>query len=178
MRIDQKYFYPFIIGVALVCAGLIAYFSLSQAFKKGNSFLEAIGDGQTLYHQKFRIPGSESDSLSASHYRGSYVLMDFWSPWSNRSTAAHVAIFNRIMSSQTPIVVFSPAVKDTDQNIIQYAESVMYPFIYVDGTEVYQDEIIPGVPAYLLFSPEGELLEAKLGFSNPSDLDFLRDYLE
>ena len=178
MRIDPKYFTKFIIGLGIFFTLLIAWFSISQIGKQHTSFELAVGDGSTLYNMNFRIPNNPSDSLSASYYAGSYVLMDFWSPWANRSHRAHEDIYDRIMRSDTRIIVFSPAVKDTDENIIAYAETVDYPFIFVVGTEAYQDEIIPGVPAYLLFSPDGELLEFHLGYRGTNDLDFLNTYLD
>lgn len=176
-RIDPKYFYRFLLIVAVICIGMITFFSMNYVSGQEQRFAEKIGDGQDIYELAFRKSGTAQDSLSASVYKGSFVLVDFWSPWANRSLNAHELIYETMKNSKERLVVFSASVKDADENVIRYAEETLYPFVFVDGTRTYQDKSFPGVPTYLLFNPDGDLIHLQVGFTGPNDLEFLQTYL-
>lgn len=174
MRIDPKHFYRFLGIVAIICIVLIAFFSMHYSRGQGQRFQEIIGDGSEIYTHEFAATEAAGDSLSASEFQGSMVLINFWSPWARRSITAHEHIHHIMGDSDKNLEVIALKVKDSDENVLEYIRETNYSYRYADGTDVYQELNVPGVPAFILFDEDGTLLHVQVGYSSESDLNFLR----
>ena len=130
----------------------------------------AINEAQDLKISSL-VPG---DSLQGSQFKGNFVIIDFWSTWSDPSIESHTELWNLINEHSEMFVVIAAGVRDADVTILEYATEQSYPFYYVQGTEAFQKLKVPGVPSQAIFMPSGSLLQLRVGYKSPQDYDVLR----
>ena len=159
--------------VAGICVVLIIYFNLRFMGSQQQRFAERVGDGQE--HLEQRYPAIfESGSITPAELSGGQpLILLFWASWSGRADEAQQDLFRRIQTHGSEAVVISAAVKDDAGHIREIKEAHGLPFIFVDGTEHYNEVRLPGLPSLLAFRPDGSLFGSRLGFSGPEDYDFL-----
>ena len=58
--------------------------------------------------------------------------------------------------------------------VISYMKKNSFPFHFVSGSEQFSAFGVPGLPAQLVYNPDGKLQSVFLGFPDKSQLDSLR----
>ncbi|MEX0772458.1 MAG: TlpA disulfide reductase family protein [Balneolales bacterium] len=132
-------------------------------------FEEGLGDGDEVSHMSF-LQFGEEDSVSVSRHKGSPVILDFWATWSQRSAQAHGKLAE-LQRDHPELVIISVAVKDDEEYISQYISENNYNFIFADGTQAYQDLLVPGLPTQLMFDAKGKLKHVLVGFKDEDQFE-------
>ena len=118
------------------------------------------------------IPG---DSLRGIDFKGKFVIIDYWSTWSDPSIESHTELWSLIQDYSDMFIVIAAGVRDANETIIEYATEKPYPFYYVQGTDAFQKLKVPGVPSQAIYMPSGSLLQLRVGYKGPQDYDVLRN---
>lgn len=182
MKIDPKYFNLFAGTVAVFAFIAIIYFTISYSVTQKTDFVETIGEGIDLYESWFQVVDVQhattdiaiGDSLHASMFRGKIVIVDFWSTWSDPAMESHIELWNIIKDHSDKIVVIAAGVRDADEAILEYASAHDYPFLYVQGTDIFQKFKVPGVPSQVIYMPSGTLVQVRVGYKGQKDYEVLR----
>lgn len=180
MRLDQKYFIPFMLIVAAFCVIMIIYFNISFMGSQEERFLQRVGDGTEHLEQEYTLFFDEVSLTPAELTGEGPVLILFWASWSARSLEAQEYLIGLVEQSGLDITVISAAVKDDADYIRETIGTVPedFPFVIVDGTEHYNDVRLPGLPSIIAWNTDGSLFGAQLGFRQTSDYDFLKTLFE
>lgn len=179
MKIDPKYFNLFAVIVAVFAMIAITYFTFSYAGSQRTEFKSTLGSGAELYNEWFvKIDGS--DSLRAVDFKENIVIIDFWATWSQPSLESREAlmdILDAYPDSLRPIVI-AAAVRDADETISEFTSTPSMGYIYVRGTEIFQQMKVPGVPTQVIFAPGGKLIESRVGFKGNHEYAVLDSLLK
>ncbi len=177
MKIDTKYFIPFIIIVAVVSALLIAYFTVHVRQERQQAFLERITAQDSLKFQMMPVLAGD-DSLGVQSFKNSYVVLDFWATWTaSFSEKAHEQLAKLKNKYSQRLEILAAVVQDKPKKVKAYIERFDYPFHYVRGTKVFEKFALPGVPTQLVYSPQGELISIFTGRADAARLDSLNKIL-
>lgn len=161
MKLDQKYFVPFM-GIGAVITMLFIVFASfnfkdeqEANFRENTQNFEELG---TMNHPI--IDGSSADSLRLSQLSGKQVVVVFWSSWSDKSTE----LMNELdlFVGDDNFEVVAALVRDvTDE-----ASNVLpnHDFIYIDGTRLFNELKVPGIPSYFLLDKNGGFVESFVGY--------------
>ncbi len=116
----------------------------------------------------------EEDSIQISTYEGNFVMLHFWSVWSDKSQQ----MLNEIESyaSSDSLFLIKAMVKEDVSNFER--EEGSRSDLYVNGTDLYNRIRTPGLPSYLLFSPDGEIISIGVGYEEGAVTDTLKKYLK
>ncbi len=160
MRLDPKYFNLFILTCAILAIAVIVYSSVSYHQKQSETMLESIeqrnlGDYYLTYIE-------EADSIRIDEFKGSSVIIDFWATWSGRSQNNH-ELLEELSKEYPGLVVIAAVVRDDDDMAKNYAGENRYDFIYVQGTSLYHELKVPGVPAQILIDKNGRFYDFQVG---------------
>ncbi|MEX0929795.1 MAG: TlpA disulfide reductase family protein [Balneolales bacterium] len=167
--IHPKYFNKFIAFTGLLCLIAVAWTTILYVDNQQDRFEERLGDGSAVRNLAF--PGIASgDSIRISAYRGSPVILDFWATWARQSSRAHRKLAE-LQQEHPGLVVIAASVKDSDKYVGEYLSDHDYDFIYADGTQAYQDLLVPGVPTQLVFDSKGVLQQIFVGFKDENQFD-------
>ena len=115
------------------------------------------------------------DSLRGIDFKGKFVIIDYWSTWSDPSIESHTELWSLIQDYSDMFIVIAAGVRDANETIIEYATEKPYPFYYVQGTDAFQKLKVPGVPSQAIYMPSGSLLQLRVGYKGPQDYDVLRN---
>ena len=115
------------------------------------------------------------DSLRGIDFKGKFVIIDYWSTWSDPSIESHTELWSLIQDYSDMFIVIAAGVRDANETIIEYATEKPYPFYYVQGTNAFQNLKVPGVPSQAIYMPSGSLLQLRVGYKGPQDYDVLRN---
>ena len=163
--------------VAGICVVLIVYFNLRFMGSQQQRFAERVGDGQEHFEQTFPAI-FESGSVRPADLTGDEpLILFFWASWSGRAVEAQLDLLRRIQAHDSDVIVISAAVRDNTSFIREIRDEHALPFLFVDGTEHYNEVRLPGLPSLLAFRPDGTLYGSRLGFTGPEDYDFLEPLL-
>ncbi len=156
MRIDPKYFNRFIGICALITAIVIIYstirYSQSQVTDFESNVSEIIPD--TLSFRSF----SAQDSLHLSEIENRPVILHFWSTWSGKSMDVGEFLHD-YSDAHESLVVIAAAVRDGDEKVKEYIAQHPRPFLFVEGTAVYQSLLAPGMPTQIFINREKEIFD-------------------
>ncbi len=176
MKLDQKYFIPFLAVVAIVTALLITFFTISSQKGQREVFRNYILKQDSLSTEQMPLLG-ESDSLSVSDFQNKFVVLDFWATWSNFSEDAHYRLDELVRQYPDTLEIIAAVVKDQKEKIDAYIGRHNFPFHYVDGTAVFNKYSIPGMPTEIVYSPDGRIIDIFFGYSDTTQYDSLRTLL-
>lgn len=176
MKLDPKYFPPFLIILAVAAALLITYFTVSSQQGQRDTFREYAMEQDSL--QSAQMPEWEgSDSLNVVSFPGQYVIVDFWATWSNYSEEIHDEL-NRLKEDHpNKLTVIAAVVRDRPQDVNDYIERRDDPFLYTDGTKIFNQYSLPGLPVQIVYKPSGELMDVFYGLSDSAKVDSLNTLL-
>ena len=173
MRIDPKYFNVFLVIVALIAAALIAFFTLSNRGAEKTAFKEKMFAQDSL--RTLSWPKAQAaDSLRISDFEGQFVVLDFWANWSNASLESHRQLAKLKNDYGDTLQVLAASVSLQQQEVSKYIKQHKFPFHFVAGSRYFSDLNIPGLPAQMMYTPDGELQHVFLGYPGPSQYDSLR----
>lgn len=176
MKIDPKYFNLFAGTVAFFALVSIVYFTIRYADNQRGDFIETVGDGRELYQTWF-FEISSGDSIRASQFADQIVVIDFWATWSGPSVESHKILQDIVSPINSQIVIIAAGVRDDKDSIEAYATEHAYPYRFVQGTGVFQELKVPGVPSQVIFAPGGRLIDVRVGYKSPDDYNVLRNMI-
>ncbi len=172
MPLHPRLFNRFLIITAGFTAMLIVWVAVAYPGRQRDRFAETVRTGTDLatrFYPAWDVPG---DSLSLMEYRGRWVLLQFWSTWSEPSLAAHAAL-----SAEHRWLVVAASVRDDSASVADYSARTRADFRWVQGTAAFQSHQVPGVPTFVLFDPEGTPVAVEVGHPDASTVDRLRALL-
>ena len=175
MRIDSRHFNKFMAVVAAVAAVLIAIATLNYTSGRESAFHRQMIEADSLDTISFPY-ATRNDSLRIQDFRGRYVLLDFWAPWSEPSLDAQKRLVSQNHSLLDSMTVIAASVRADSREVREYQEAHTYPFEFVDGTAFYQRMNLPGVPSQVLFDRNGNVIATFVGYSGPAHFDSLRTH--
>lgn len=173
MKLDQKYFVPFLAIIAVLTALLITFFTISSQKSQRQAFRNSILQQDSLKIEKMPVL-YEDDSLSVSDFSNKFVILDFWATWSNFSEEAHGQISELVKQHPETLEVIAAVVEDRQEKIDAYIDRHNFPFHYVEGTSVFNKYDIPGMPTEIIYSPGGKIIDVYFGYSDSTQYDSLR----
>lgn len=176
MKIDQKYFGTFLLIVALIGAFLIAYFTFTNRMGEKASFKKSIIEQDTL-KTVFWPSLESSDSVQVNDFKGQFVVIDFWSNWTDISQNSHQQLAAVKKDFPDTLQVIAAAVGLSDQEVLTYIEKHQFPFYFADGSDHFADFNIPGLPAQLIYDANGSLKSVFMGYPDASQYDSLRNMI-
>lgn len=173
MRLDPKYFNTFLAIVAGMAVLVIIFFTINTQQNKQAAFKKQMMAQDSLQTVAWKQVGSP-DSLRISDYDTSFVLLQFWSNWSDAAAGEHrkLAALKRELEGQ--LAIFSAIVGLQKEEAVTYIKKHHFPFLYVAGSRQFSSFQVPGLPAYLLFQPGGTLEFVSLGALEKPQLDSLK----
>lgn len=172
MRLEQKYFIPFLLIVAALCVAAIIYFNLRFMENQPERLAERLGDGLELLETEFDVYFS-NQTLIPLEFMSKPIVALFWASWSNRSTQARDALMRKIEQMEETPVVLILAVKDDESYINDYFPEPVPSMYILNGTEFYQNQRIPGLPSLVVFRAGGIIWGMRFGFTSDADYDFI-----
>lgn len=172
MKLNPKYFNLFIFIVAFVSLLWIGYGTMTYKDTQIERYRVYIDAYDSLITAKLPLIMDEG-SISISDYEGSYVFVQFWSGWSEKSKL----MMNEIESSNVidSLVLIKAMVKD---DIEQFKSMNADSGLFVNGTEYYNRIRTPGMPGYLLFDKTSNLISLGVGYSEGAIQDTLTYYID
>ncbi|MFN2372567.1 MAG: TlpA family protein disulfide reductase [Cyclonatronaceae bacterium] len=170
MRIDPKYFNKFLLIVAFLCVIAIIYFNFYYQQRQLVRIDERIGDGSVLVETQFRELGGEGE-VNLSGLDGEKKMIIFWAPWSDR--AVELATLLQEELQDLPVSVISAVVRDTPESVRNLGLLTRNNVWQADGTQVYNDLRIPGIPAIFVFDSDNRMIHYKIGYRESRDYEEL-----
>lgn len=173
MKINPKYFNRFLGIVAVMAAIIIVFFTMyNQASDKADfkKRMFAQDSLQTVYWHD----AQDDDSLRIADFKGQYVVLDFWANWSDKSTSYHKNLAAVKNDYPQKLQVIAAAVGLQRKQVLGYMQKHNFPFHFVSGAQQFEDFGVPGLPAQLVYKPDGKLQNVYLGFPDKSQYDSLR----
>lgn len=160
MRLDPKYFNLFMVICAILTLLVIVYgtvnYSNNQIIEFENQIEEVRLD--TLSFESY----SDGEILSIQSQIGRPVLIHFWSTWSGKSIGMNEQLHH--YQTQNPsLQVIAAVVKDGEEQVMDYIHENSFEFLYVNGTDFFQDLKVPGVPSQILIDENGTLFYVQVG---------------
>jgi thiol-disulfide isomerase/thioredoxin len=173
MRLDPKYFNVFLLIVAVVAAILMAFFILNNRSTEKTAFKEQMFANDSLQTVYWRnVEGN--DSLRVRDFKGNFVILNFWANWSDASLESQQKLAQLKSKHADTLEVIAAAVGLTQQEATEYIADHNFPFHFVAGSRQFSDFSVPGLPAQLIYNPNGTLQRIFLGYQNESQYDSLR----
>lgn len=160
MRLDQKFFVPFLLICAALTATVIFLSSLNYVSNQHERFIEEIEETDMgewkFYHYE------SGDSVSFSQFEGAPVVVHFWSTWSDLSLELN-STMNTLQSELSDLVVVAAASRDAENLVKEHIQSSEFEFVYLDGTPLYQELMVPGLPSQLFIDRSGRIVDEHVG---------------
>ena len=177
MKLDQKYFNTFLAVVAVLAAATIAYFTISSQGEKQAAFKQRMMQQDSLKTVSFpRV--EQSDSLSITDFSDQYILLQFWTNWSDGAVAEHRKLMEFQKEHSNKLTIVAAIVGLQKEEALSYIKQHDFPFQYVAGSPEFGAFGVPGLPAYLLYNLNQELIYISLGELNKAQTDSLRRVIE
>lgn len=174
MKLDEKYFVPFIAIVGVVAALIIVFFTVSNRQGREEAFKESITEQDSLRYQRMPVLNS-TDSLSISSFSDQFVILDFWASWTESfSRQSHRQLANLKEQYPGKVEVIAAVVRDKPEKAREYINRYDYPFHFVEGTAVFNGFNVPGVPTQLVYRPDGTLSSIFTGYADSTRMDSLQ----
>lgn len=177
MRLDPKYFIPFLLVIAAICVIAIIFFNLRFLGDQTVRFAERVGDGTELFNHEFEEYFT-GDTVSPADFEDVKIITLFWATWSNRSLTAQAKILDLIERADDPPVLLLMAVKDNEMYLADFRQLLSDRIILLNATEFYNEARLPGMPAIVAFNSDGSIYGMKLGYTGPDDYRFLENFLK
>lgn len=160
MKLDQKYFIPFMLVVAIATMFVIVYSSFSFQQQQRERFTEfTLGYDSLLTKNHPYI--NQPDSVRLEDFSGSPILLVFWATWSEKS--ANLLDEIDLLSKDIPdLKIVAALVKDVTEGAEE--ATLNHDFIYIDGTILFNEIRVPGIPSYVLLDERGTLISTHIGY--------------
>lgn len=164
MRLHPRLFNSFLIVTATVSALAILFFGFRYQSNQEESLRDTLGTGVRFVFEPFASVDSPGDSVRVIDYQGRWVLVQFWSTWSEPSIQALQSI-----PARHDLITLAAYVRDDSASVARFISGpgASFDHRFVEGTAAFQKFLFPGVPSYVLFDPEGRLHRVGIGFDGP-----------
>lgn len=146
-------------GGALVTMIFIVYASFQFKDKQESNFKKYISENENLLTEQHLII-AEDDSVSLSSLQGENVVLVFWASWSEKSAEMMAELDE--FASDSDIRVVAATVKDATETVVDVLPD--HDFLFIDGAKLFNDLKVPGIPSYILFDPEGKVVDVTVGY--------------
>ena len=159
MKLQQKHFAPFIGIGAIITMVFIVYTSFNFKTEQETNFRSNTQEYDRLLVEPHPYIG-HGDSLRLAELVGKRVIVLFWSSWSDRS--AEIMQEFDIFAANDGYEVVGAVVKDAT-----VTAEVLIPnheFIFIDGTRLYNELKVPGIPSYFVLDERGDFIESFVGY--------------
>lgn len=173
MRLDPKYFIPFLLTVAAICVVAIIYFNVRFMGNQPERLAERIGDGSLLLETEYDVFFS-NETLIPLDLADQPIVALFWASWSSRSTLAKEALLQQIEEMEQKPIILIMAVKDDIQYVQEFFPEPQQGMYILNATSYYHDQRIPGLPSLVVFRPGGTVWGMRFGFTTLADYDFIK----
>ena len=157
MRIDPKYFNHFMVVLAVTGVITIALASLYYVGKQEQRFLGRLDNSDP---SGFRFVSLQGDTLALAPDRN--VVLLFWATWSDRSVEELDDLYGW-HAEHPEYEVVAAFVKDAAEFAEEHERPGRPGFHIADGTGVYQDLRVPGVPTAIIFGPGHRVTHTQAG---------------
>lgn len=158
MKIDPKYFNAFLVIAALMAALLIAFFTVSNYSGRQADLRERITGVDSLQYDFLPVfRGGDSLQVASLADSSTYVLLDFWAPWSRNVEDLHRSLVRLKRAHPGRVKIVSAITRDGENAAGSYIRAHTYPFQYVQGDQFFDRYRLPGLPLRLLFDPSGSI---------------------
>lgn len=157
MRIHPRYFNRFMVIVAVTGIIVIALASYFYVNRQEQRFLDRLDRSDPA---EFAFVGLDGDTIRIPPDRNTVVL--FWATWSDRSIE-ELNDLSDWWQDHPDFKVIAAFVKDAAEYARAYQRPEHDGFQIADGTEVYQDLRVPGVPSAILFGPDRMIAATQVG---------------
>ncbi len=171
MRLDPKHFNLFLVVCGLLTLIVIIFGTIMYVSNQQETFKENLAETNLSEHYFMKY--ASDDSLSIAQFSGEPVVIHFWSTWSGKSLEIN-EILKEFKSENEELVVIAAAARDGEELILEYMNDHKLPFYYVNGTEIYLDLLVPGLPSQILINRNGEVFDTQVG----ANIDELLQKLE
>lgn len=160
MRIDPKYFNFFIGFCVLITALVIIYSTVRFSERQASDFREKVSsvEADTLAFRSF----TTSDSLFVSEIPDQPTIIHFWSTWSDKSQEVNSFLKN-YSENHDDLFVIAAAVRDSDEMVRQYMDQYEYPFHFVNGTDLFFELVVPGIPSQIFLNARKKVSDSHIG---------------
>lgn len=160
MKLDNKYFPVFMLGVAIFALIIIVWSSLNHRQKAYDRFVESASTNDSLLTQTLSVVESD-DELSLNTFSGKKVIVVFWSSWSDKSKLM-LEELSAFKDQTTNLEIVASVVKDATDSF----ELADFPpnLVYVDGASLFNQLKVPGIPSYIILNENGDYLYAHVGY--------------
>lgn len=164
MRLHPRFFNSFLVVTATISALAILFFGIRYQSGQEVDLHENLGTGVQFVYEPFATGDTPGDSVRVVDYAGRWVLVQFWSTWSEPSLQALHAIPVR-----NDLITLAAYVRDDSASVAQFiaGPGSTLDHRFVLGTQVFQEYLFPGVPSFVLFDPEGRIHRIGVGFDGP-----------
>lgn len=176
MRLDPKYFIPFLLVIAAICVLAIIFFNFRFLGDQTVRFAERVGDGSELFNHEFEEYFT-GEIIRPADFENEKIIALFWATWSNRSLTAQAKIIDLLENTDNSVVLLLMAVKDNEMYLNDFRHLLTDHIILLNATEFYNDARLPGMPAVVAYSPDGSIYGMKLGYTGADDYHFLENFL-
>lgn len=170
MRIDPKFFNRFMLVIAFICVIAIIYFNFYYQQRQLVLIDERIADGTVLAETDFQGLGWDGE-MNLKDLSAEKKMIIFWAPWSERAVELAGLLDDELQN--TPVAVISAVVRDTPEAVQNLGLLTGNNVRHVEGTQVYNDLRIPGIPAIFVFDSENRMIHYKIGYRESRDYDEL-----
>ncbi|REL33615.1 TlpA family protein disulfide reductase [Rhodohalobacter sp. SW132] len=160
MRLDPKYFNLFLVVCAAITALVIVFSTVRYVSNQQETFREEIREADLSSWNLYRY--TEQDSVTVEQFSGSPVVVHFWSTWSGMSMEVNQVLSGE-KQNRPELIIVAAASRDGDEQVLEYIDGVNYDFVFVNGTSVYQDLMVPGMPSLLFINRKGEIVDHLVG---------------
>jgi hypothetical protein len=160
MKLEQKYFVPFMIVVALITMVVIVLSSFNFKAQQEEDFRKYTASYDSLL--TLPIPYlTNTDSLRLEALKGDPSIVVFWASWSDRS-AAMLTELQQLKDTYPDLNVAAALVMDATGTAVPGLPD--NEFHYIDGTRLFNELRVPGIPSYILLDSNGNPIDTKVGY--------------
>lgn len=159
MKLEQKYFVPFVGVGAFITVVFIIYASFHFKTEREEKFRKSTLEYPGLLEERFPSVTSP-DSIALQDFKGKKVIVVFWASWSGKSAAIMNELDSLYSGGEYEIV--GALVKDARET----AEPMLpeHDFVYIDGTKLFNYLKVPGIPSYFVLDDSGKVRDVKVGY--------------
>jgi len=160
MRLDPKHFNLFLIICAVITLIVIIFGTIRYVSNQQKTFKDNLAETDLSAH--YFMEYASEDSLSITQFTGEPVVIHFWSTWSARSMGIN-DVLKEFKSENDELIVIAAAARDGEELILEYMNEHSLPFYFVNGTEIYLDLLVPGLPSQIMVDRNGEVFDTQVG---------------
>lgn len=172
MRLDPKYFNLFLFVCGVLTLIIIVFGTIRYVSNQQETFKEHLAETNLSEH--YFMEYASDDSLSIAQFSGEPVVIHFWSTWSGKSMEIN-EVLKDFKSENDELVVIAAAARDGEELILEYMIEHSLPFHFVNGTDIYLDLLVPGLPSQILINRGGKVVNTQVGADSEQLLQKLRE---